>query len=89
MHAAWEQRKKGNDAKTASAENVKGGVGNILSELQSYISSMEKEATVKDARISELEDELGETKRLLAEVEYELSIVKDDLNDSRMKSSKI
>jgi hypothetical protein len=50
---------------------------------------MEKEATVKDARISELEEELGETKRLLAEVEYELSIVKDDLNDSHMKSNKI
>lgn len=89
MHAAWVQRKKGNDAKTASAENVKGGVGNILSELQSYISSMEQEAAMKDAQIHELDEELGKTKSLLAEAEHELSIVKDDLKDSRMKSNRI
>ena len=89
MHAAWEQRKKGNDAKATSAGNVNDGVGNILSELQRYISSIEQEAAMKDARIHELDEELRETKRLLAETGLELSIVKDDLKDLRMKFKRI
>ncbi len=44
---------------------------------------------MKDARIHELDEELRETKRLLAETGHELSIVKDDLKDLRMKFKRI
>lgn len=88
MDAAWDQRKKGDDPKTKSNRKVKDASVDILSDLQVYLSSLQNEAVSKDAHIRDLEEELAETKRMLAQVEYELTIVSDDLKDLSMKSSR-
>jgi uncharacterized coiled-coil protein SlyX len=49
------------------------------------VSQVQTAARQKDETIKELQDELGETKRLLAEVEHELSIVVDQVKDARLE----
>jgi len=88
MHAAWEQRKRADDQQNKPEEAQKNNSRSILVELQKYVSSLETGLSVKDANIRSIEEELAETKRLLAEVEHELSIVKDELRDLRMAGSR-
>ena len=88
MHAAWEQRKKTDEPQNRPEGAQKNNARSILVELQQYVSSLETGLSVKDANIETLEEELSETKRLLAEVEHELSIVKDELKDLRMSNSR-
>ncbi|MFT5799634.1 MAG: hypothetical protein ACI84R_003711 [Candidatus Azotimanducaceae bacterium] len=85
MHAAWDQRKKGDTPKSKPFEIQEHSGQDIMSNLQTYISSMEQNALKKDAHIDRLEEELGETNRLLAEAENELEIVIDELKQTKLE----
>jgi ribosomal 50S subunit-associated protein YjgA (DUF615 family) len=54
-----------------------------MSNLQTFVSSLQRDALEKDALIENLEEELGETKRLLAEAKHELEIVSDVLREEK------
>jgi hypothetical protein len=72
MHAAWDQRKKGDKPKASTSVGAADPKSHILLELQAYISSLQKEVSEKNTYINELEEELSEMKILLTEAAQDL-----------------
>jgi hypothetical protein len=82
MHAAWEQRKKTPTSKNAAPADHD---GDSMHSLSVVVSQVQKEARKKDEMIKELQEDLSETRRLLAEVQYELAIMTDQLKDANQE----